>query len=177
VSVAEGASVQVTVLLDGVDVAGSPFTFLRDCEQPGAQAVNNCTARGVDLVLTNSGASSTTFEVTKNGVVIDHVVVGANSTVVVSYPLTEDEVAVFRATAPGFDSGDLSIVHDCVQVSAPPIVTRALPPSPSPGPTPSQLAFTGGPFTVPLAITGGMFLGTGVLAVLASRRQKRLMRS
>jgi uncharacterized protein (DUF983 family) len=176
VAVAEGDSVQVTVLLDGSDVAGSPFTFLRDCEQPGAQAANNCTAGGIDLVLTNSGASPTTFEVTKNGVVIDHVVVGANSTVVVSYPLTEDEVAVFRVTGPGFDSGDLSVIHDCVQVSAPPIVTRALPPSPSPAPVPSQLAFTGGPFTVPLAITGGMFLGTGVLAVLASRRKKRLMR-
>ena len=39
VAVAEGASVQVTVLLDGSPVAGSPFTFLRDCRASGGGGV------------------------------------------------------------------------------------------------------------------------------------------
>jgi hypothetical protein len=174
VAVAENASVQVTVLLDGGDVPGSPFTFLRDCEQPEARVADNCTLRGVDVFLSNAGVEPTTFTVTKNGVVIDTVVVGPGVTVVRSYALAEDEVATFRVTAPAFDSGDLAVTHDCIHVSAVPIVTVSSPSQPSQPVTTSQLAFTGDPFSVPLALVGGLFVMTGALAVIASRKHRRL---
>jgi LPXTG-motif cell wall-anchored protein len=165
VAVAEGSSVDVSVLLDGLAVAGSPFTFLRDCEQGGAAAVDNCSLRGADLALTNSGVSPTTLTVFKNGVVIDVVVLAGGSAVFKTYPLAEDEIAVFRVTAPGFDSGDLVINHNCVGVSSVPVITTYVPPSP-------QLASTGSPDTAPLALTGGLFMGTGLLALVVSRRRR-----
>ncbi len=161
VAVAEGASVQVTVLLDGSPVAGSPFTFVRDCEHPGARVASNCTTRGADLTLTNTGDSTTTLTVTKGGLVLDTVVVGAGRAVFRSYPLAEDEFAVFRVTAPTFDSGSLIVIQNCVQVGAVVIVSPGRP-----------LAVTGAS-TEPLAITGGLFVATGTLAVLGARRRRK----
>ena len=165
VAVAEGASVQVTVLVDGVPVAGSPFTFTRDCEAPGAQATNNCTARGADLVLTNSGPSPAALVIDENGVPVDVVDLPGGSTVVRSFGLSEDEVAVFRVTGAGFDSGDLVVVHDCAQVGSTPTVQVVSPPS--------RLAFTGAA-NGPLALTGGLFLGIGTLAALGGRRRRKV---
>jgi hypothetical protein len=162
VAVAEGATVQVTVLMNGAPVPGSPFSFLRDCEQPGASATNNCTDNGTDLALSNSGESPATLTVTKNGAPIDTVTVPGGGAVFRSYPLAEDEIAIFRVTGPGFDSGALIVTHDCVQVRGTIIVT--------PGP---PLAVTGR-YTEPLAITGGLFICTGVLALLGSKRRRRL---
>ena len=51
VAVAEGASVQVTVLVDGAPVAGSPFTFTRDCEHPAAVVSHACAASGLDVTV------------------------------------------------------------------------------------------------------------------------------
>jgi hypothetical protein len=168
VAVAEGASVQVTVLMDGSPVPGSPFTFTRDCEEPAAFAASNCTVDGADVTLVNLGESSTTLDITKNGVGIDSAVVPAGASVVRSYALGEDEVAVFRVTGVDFDSGDLEVVHDCVQVGAPPVITREV--APPPASPPGQLAFTGAS-TIPLALTGVTLLISGVLAVVAGRRR------
>jgi len=175
VAVAENASVLVTVLMNGSDVPGSPFTFLRDCEQPGAKVADNCTVRGVDVFLSNTGSEPTTFTVLKSGNVIDTVVVNGGVTVVKSYPLNEDEVATIRVTAIGFDSGDQFITHDCVHVSSVPIVTVQSPTATIPVQpvTSSSLAFTGDPTSVPLALAGGLFTMTGTLAVLASHKMRR----
>jgi hypothetical protein len=162
VAVAEGASVQVTVLMDGSPVPGSPFTFLRDCVNASAKAVSNCDERGADIVLVNSGQLSATLQVTKNGTLIDTVVVPAGDAVFRLYPLDEDEIALFRVTGPDFDSGSLIVTQDCAQVSAPPIVTVA---------PPSRLALTGG-LTEPLALTGALFVGVGTGALLASMKRK-----
>ncbi len=171
VAVAEGAIVQVTVLMDNVDVPGSPFLFARDCEQPEAFAASNCTVDGADVTLTNLGDSPTVLDVAKNSVPIDSVVVPGNDSVVRSYLLGEDEVAVFRVTGPTFDSGDLEVIHDCVQVSAPPTVTREAPPSPPASPPPGTLAFTGAS-SVPLGVIGGLLTLTGSLAVVGSRKRR-----
>jgi hypothetical protein len=175
VAVAENAAVQVTVLMNGSDVPGSPFAFTRDCEQPGARVADNCTVRGVDVFLSNTGSQPTTFTVLKNGNVIDTFVVNGGTTVVKSYPLNEDEVATMRVTATGFDSGNLFITHDCIHVSAPPIVTVETPITPTPvrPVASSSLSFTGDPTSVPLALAGGLFAMTGTLAVLASGKSRR----
>ena len=170
VAVAEGASVQVTVLLDGSPVAGSPFTFFRECEAPEAFAASNCTVDGADVTLINFGGSPTTLEVTKNDVKIDSVVVAADDAVVRSYPLGEDEVAVFRVTGTNFDSGDLEVVHDCVEVSAPPIIIR--PPS-SPASPPPSLAYTGASSLL-LALNGGILVLVGLLALVGSRGRRAM---
>jgi uncharacterized protein (DUF983 family) len=172
VSVAEGAVVQVTVLMDGVDVPGSPFLFTRDCEQPEAFAASNCTVDGADVTLTNLGASPTVLDVAKNSQPLDSVVVPGNDSVVRTYLLAEDEVAVFRVTGENFDSGDLEVVHDCVQVLAPPTVTREVPSPPaSSAPPPATVAFTGAS-SVPLAVIGGLLTLTGSLAILAGHRRR-----
>ena len=164
VAVAEGASVQVDVLLDGSPVEGSPFTFARDCEQPAALAGTSCARTGADVVLGNSGPSPTTLTVTENGTLIDTVVVPGFTAVRRIYPLVEDEIATFRVVGAGFDSGDLNVSRDCVEVGGV-IVVRA----PTP-PTTTALAFTGAS-SQPIALTGFLLLGLGGLALVASRRR------
>jgi hypothetical protein len=87
--------------------------------------------------------------------------------VVRNYPLAEDEVAVFRVTGATFDSGGLSVTHDCAQPSAP-ILVRA----PTGPPPPAELAFTGAD-TGPLGLLGGLLALAGCAALLAGRRPRR----
>ena len=164
VPVAEGASVEVAVLLDGQPVAGSPFTFVRDCEHPGATAMNNCNERGADVVISNAGDAPATLEISKDGVPIDVVVVPGSDVVSRFYPLAEDELATFRVTGDGFDSGPLIVNHDCAQVSAPPTVVVS--------PPATGLPVTGAT-TTPVAVTGALLLAVGMLAMLGAGRKPR----
>ena len=116
------------------------------------------------MVLGNSGPSPTTLTVTENGTLIDTVVVPGFTAVRRIYPLVEDEIATFRVVGAGFDSGDLNVSRDCVEVRGV-IVVRA--------PTAPHDDCPGlhGRFDRPIALTGFLLLGLGGLALVASRRR------
>jgi hypothetical protein len=96
---------------DGFDSGDVALT--NDCTDPGATVFQSCTAGGAFLVLRNSGESGTVFDVAKNGALLEQVAVGAESAVNKTYAMAEDETSTFRATADGFDSGTISLTHDC----------------------------------------------------------------
>jgi len=172
VPVAEGATVEVVVTVDGHPVDGSPFTFTRECEQPVVSAARDCEAGGAILNLGNDGPEETLLVVAKNGTPIDEVTVPGGDTITRLYPLSEDETAAFRVTGPGgFDSGDLVVVFDCIQIGPPAVVTAGGPPTVvAAGVTTRRLALTGSESTV-LAIPGTLMVLLGGLALVASRRR------
>jgi hypothetical protein len=88
-----------------------------DCVNPNASLTEDCAASGgAQLTYTNSGASSADLVVTKNGTVVDTVTVPAGQTVTKTYTLAEDETGTFRITGPAYDSGALTVNHDCAAV-------------------------------------------------------------
>ncbi|MBV9253671.1 MAG: hypothetical protein JO054_05535 [Actinobacteria bacterium] len=95
-----------------------PISVTHDCTKPGASIVNSCVDGGVRVVLTNGGVNSTTFDVFKNGTKIDTVTVAAGGSTTKVYAMTEDETANYRAKADNYDSGDVSVTHDCTNPAA-----------------------------------------------------------
>jgi hypothetical protein len=166
VAVDEGDSVQIPVTLDGIPVAGSPFTFTRDCEQPASSATHDCDTGGAVLTLSNVGPSPTVLSVTEDAALIDTVTVDGGTSIVRTYPQAEDQIATFRVTGPGgFDSGDLVVAFDCIQLgpsSETPVQGRVE------AVVASRLAFTGGS-TGTLAVPGAIMIMVGLLALVSSR--------
>jgi hypothetical protein len=89
--------------------------LVHDCTQPGAAIVQSCTAGGAFFALVNRGQSPEVFTVARNGAVVENINVAAASAVTKIYAMGEDETSTFRAsTADGFDSGVVTLTHDCV---------------------------------------------------------------
>lgn len=87
---------------------------------PAASIVASCVEGGALVTLSNTGGTATTFTVTKAGSAVESVEVGPGGSATRTYPMAEDETAVFRATAPGgFDTGPVSVTFDCLRPPAP----------------------------------------------------------
>jgi hypothetical protein len=100
--------------------ASEPVELVNNCTSPAAAIAQTCADGGAVVSLSNeAGELPTSFDVFKNGAKIDTVAVGAGATVDKSYAMGEDETSVFRATtADGFDSGAISLTHNCTTPGA-----------------------------------------------------------
>jgi len=97
---------------DGFDSGNISVTH--NCTQPGATVVDSCTDGGAVVKLANTGQSFDTFGIAKDGVV-EAVTVAGGDTFSKTYPMAEDTTSVFRvATLDGYDSGPISITHNCL---------------------------------------------------------------
>ncbi|MEY2457184.1 MAG: hypothetical protein QOK06_2278 [Acidimicrobiaceae bacterium] len=117
IPVVEGATVQVVVTeaSEPQPLLDQPFTA--DCFKPVATAQNHCDAGDIQIVFGNSGELPVDLTVTQDGKTIATVTVPAGGTLTAAYPQAEDTTSVWRVSGPGYDSGDMSILHDCIQGS------------------------------------------------------------
>jgi hypothetical protein len=136
---------------DGFDSGNRSITH--NCTSPGASVTNSCAAGGAMVALSNGGPAGIIFAVQRDGVAIENVAVAGFATVTKTYAMAEDATAVFRATSAAFDSGAISITHDCLPTAVLGVQFNA----------PTALPRTGGN-AVPLALRGiALLLLGGVL--------------
>jgi hypothetical protein len=151
IPVSPGDTIHLTISAGGPSYVDTGFT--NDCFKPLASIENVCSAdgNGAKITFSNDGEEPVDMTVTKNGTVIDTVTVGAGETTSRTYAMAEDETAVFRITAPAFDTTDQTLTHDCTQVQGVTVTTVSG----------TELARTGAGDTKPLASLAGLLLMAG----------------
>jgi hypothetical protein len=153
VPIEEQASASIDVMAEGMTVESATVT--RDCEMPAVVAIANCSFRGAQLTMTNSGQSPSDLSVAKGDETVDVVTVDSGGSVVREYPMAEDEHAAFRVTGAGFDSGELAVTLDCAFVLA------------------TTLPHTGAPTGPLTTVAGGLLLVGGVCVAVPARPRRR----
>lgn len=152
--------------------------FVFDCVHPNATIADNCAEGGTVITFANTGESPVDFDVFKDGVKIDTVHVGANDTVDKTYAMDEDTSATFQVTSVDYDSGEVPITHDCVQVEDSTTTTSSSTTSSSTSTTDTvagteqtrTLPRTGSGSTMGLSTASGVLLMVGgLLMALANR--------
>lgn len=149
--------------------------FTANCVDSDASISDNCVEGGTVISFVNNGDIEDEFVVTKDGTEIDRFTLPAGGSTSKTYAMDEDEVATFRVTATGYDSGDVEITHDCVEVED--STTTSTPTTPT---TPTtlpddveglELARTGaGDSTTSMTGLAGLLLvAGGALMALANR--------